>query len=49
MMLEHYGVTEANWRDALARPAGPGGSDPGHFGISESPVLHGTGGGCAGH
>jgi NAD(P)-dependent dehydrogenase (short-subunit alcohol dehydrogenase family) len=41
MMLEHYGVTEANWRDALARPARPGGLDPGHFGISESPAFTG--------
>jgi hypothetical protein len=31
MMLEHYGVSEANWRDAL----------PGHFGISETPTYTG--------
>jgi NAD(P)-dependent dehydrogenase (short-subunit alcohol dehydrogenase family) len=30
MMLEVYGVTEANWRDA-----------PGHFGISETPTFTG--------
>ncbi|SCL14389.1 SDR family oxidoreductase [Micromonospora inyonensis] len=33
MMLEHYGVTEENWRDALAR-------EP-HFAISETPALVG--------
>ncbi|NIH86471.1 SDR family oxidoreductase [Amycolatopsis granulosa] len=32
-MLEHYGVTAENWRDALAK-------EP-HFGISESPVFVG--------
>ncbi|CAN5524984.1 SDR family oxidoreductase [soil metagenome] len=31
MMLEHYGVTEDNWRDG----------DPGHFGISETPTFTG--------
>ena len=31
MMLENYGVSEANWRDAL----------PGHFGISETPTYTG--------
>jgi NAD(P)-dependent dehydrogenase (short-subunit alcohol dehydrogenase family) len=31
IMLEHYGVSEANWRDAL----------PGHFGISETPTYTG--------
>jgi NAD(P)-dependent dehydrogenase (short-subunit alcohol dehydrogenase family) len=30
MMLEVYGVTEANWRDV-----------PGHFGISETPTFTG--------
>jgi NAD(P)-dependent dehydrogenase (short-subunit alcohol dehydrogenase family) len=34
-MLEHYGVAEANWRDATAR-------EP-HFCISESPTLVGRG------
>ncbi|MFE0591471.1 SDR family oxidoreductase [Micromonospora echinospora] len=33
MMLEHYGVTEENWRDALAK-------EP-HFAISETPALVG--------
>ena len=41
MMLEHYGVTEANWRDALDRPFTPPSPDPGHFGISESPTFTG--------
>ena len=31
IMLENYGVSEANWRDAL----------PGHFGISETPTYTG--------
>ena len=34
-MLEHYGVTESNWRDATAR-------EP-HFCISESPSFVGRG------
>ncbi|GAB2828891.1 SDR family oxidoreductase [Actinocorallia aurea] len=33
LMLEHYGVTEANWRDALA-------AQP-HFAISETPLYVG--------
>ncbi|MFD4397412.1 SDR family oxidoreductase [Kitasatospora sp. NPDC058478] len=33
IMLEHFGVTEENWRDAVAR-------EP-HFGISESPYFVG--------
>jgi NAD(P)-dependent dehydrogenase (short-subunit alcohol dehydrogenase family) len=33
MMLEHFGVTEENWRDALAK-------EP-HFAISETPALVG--------
>lgn len=33
IMLEHFGVTEENWRDALAQEA--------HFGISESPYFVG--------
>ncbi|MFE7528709.1 SDR family oxidoreductase [Kitasatospora sp. NPDC057542] len=33
IMLEHFGVTEENWRDALAQEA--------HFGISESPYYVG--------
>jgi NAD(P)-dependent dehydrogenase (short-subunit alcohol dehydrogenase family) len=40
MMLEHYGVTEDNWREATTRPAG-GPVDPGHFAISESPTYVG--------
>ena len=41
MMLEHFGVTEENWRDALRRPAGPGTPDMGHFAISETPRFTG--------
>jgi NAD(P)-dependent dehydrogenase (short-subunit alcohol dehydrogenase family) len=41
MMLEHFGVTEANWRDVLARRAEPPHPDPGHFGISETPTYTG--------
>jgi NAD(P)-dependent dehydrogenase (short-subunit alcohol dehydrogenase family) len=41
MMLEHYGVTEANWRDVLDRPFEPPYPDPGHFGISETPRFVG--------
>jgi NAD(P)-dependent dehydrogenase (short-subunit alcohol dehydrogenase family) len=41
MMLEHHGVTEANWRDALARPAEPPAPEPGHFAISETPTYTG--------
>jgi NAD(P)-dependent dehydrogenase (short-subunit alcohol dehydrogenase family) len=41
MMLENYGVTEANWRDVLARTAEPPYPDPGHFGISETPTFTG--------
>jgi NAD(P)-dependent dehydrogenase (short-subunit alcohol dehydrogenase family) len=33
LMLEHYGVTEANWREALARQP--------HFAISETPLYVG--------
>jgi len=41
MMLDNYGVTEANWRDVLARPVTPPYPDPGHFGISETPTFTG--------
>ena len=41
MMLENYGVTEANWRDALDRPFEPPFPDPGHFAISETPRFTG--------
>lgn len=41
MMLENHGVTEATWRDAVARPAEPPYPDPGHFGISETPTFTG--------
>jgi NAD(P)-dependent dehydrogenase (short-subunit alcohol dehydrogenase family) len=41
MMLEHHGVTEANWRDALAQPFTAPYPDPGHFGISETPTFTG--------
>jgi NAD(P)-dependent dehydrogenase (short-subunit alcohol dehydrogenase family) len=33
LMLEHFGVSEANWRDAF----GPGGAAPPGFAVSESP------------
>ncbi|SEF81363.1 NAD(P)-dependent dehydrogenase, short-chain alcohol dehydrogenase family [Thermomonospora echinospora] len=33
LMLDHYGVTEANWRDALAKQP--------HFAISETPAFVG--------
>ena len=39
MMLEHYGVTEENWREVLDRPVQPPYPDPGHFGISETPTV----------
>jgi NAD(P)-dependent dehydrogenase (short-subunit alcohol dehydrogenase family) len=42
MMLEHYGVTEATWRDATERPStGKPEFHPGHFGISETPTFSG--------
>ncbi|HEY8524762.1 MAG TPA: SDR family oxidoreductase [Acidimicrobiales bacterium] len=41
MMLDHYGVTEENWRDAIHREVEPPEPDPGHFGISESPHFIG--------
>ena len=41
IMLEHYGVTEDNWRDALDRPYQPPFPHPGHFGISETPAFTG--------
>ncbi len=41
MMLDNYGVTEANWRDVLARPAEAPYPDPGHFAISETPTFTG--------
>jgi NAD(P)-dependent dehydrogenase (short-subunit alcohol dehydrogenase family) len=41
MMLDHYGVTEGNWRDVLDRPVEPPHPDPRHFGISETPRFVG--------
>jgi NAD(P)-dependent dehydrogenase (short-subunit alcohol dehydrogenase family) len=41
MMLDNYGVNEANWRDVLHRPFEPPYPDPGHFGISETPRFTG--------
>jgi NAD(P)-dependent dehydrogenase (short-subunit alcohol dehydrogenase family) len=41
MMLDHYGVTEANWRDVLDRPHQPPFPDPRHFAISETPTFTG--------
>jgi NAD(P)-dependent dehydrogenase (short-subunit alcohol dehydrogenase family) len=38
MMLDNFGVAEANWRDALARPAADAGPRaPADFALSESP------------
>ena len=41
MMLDNYGVTEADWRDVLARPVQPPYPDPGHFAITETPRFTG--------
>ncbi|MFD4401209.1 SDR family oxidoreductase [Nocardia sp. NPDC058499] len=41
MMLDSFGVTEDNWRDALSQSAEPPYPDPGHFGISETPRFVG--------
>ena len=41
MMLENYGVTEANWLDATTRTADGSPTDPGHFAISETPRYTG--------
>jgi NAD(P)-dependent dehydrogenase (short-subunit alcohol dehydrogenase family) len=41
MMLEHYSVTEENWREVLDRPHEEPYPDPGHFGISETPRFTG--------
>jgi NAD(P)-dependent dehydrogenase (short-subunit alcohol dehydrogenase family) len=41
MMLEAYQVTEANWRDVMARPHEEPYPNPGHFGISETPRFVG--------
>ncbi|HLM64968.1 MAG TPA: SDR family oxidoreductase [Acidimicrobiales bacterium] len=41
MMLENYGVAEANWRDALTRERAEDHPDPGHFAISETPTFTG--------
>lgn len=41
LMLEHYGVTEADWTDATRREPHPDHPDPGHFAISESPAYVG--------
>jgi NAD(P)-dependent dehydrogenase (short-subunit alcohol dehydrogenase family) len=41
MMLDIYGVTEDNWRDVMDRPHDRDGPDPGHFGISETPLYTG--------
>jgi NAD(P)-dependent dehydrogenase (short-subunit alcohol dehydrogenase family) len=41
LMLDHYGVTEDNWRDVLQRPHQPPFPDPGHFAISETPRFVG--------
>jgi hypothetical protein len=37
MMLDNFGVSEANWRDALNRAAGDSPSAPPDFALSESP------------
>jgi NAD(P)-dependent dehydrogenase (short-subunit alcohol dehydrogenase family) len=41
MMLDNYGVSEANWRDVMARPHEAPYPHPGHFGISETPRFTG--------
>ena len=41
LMLEHHGVTEANWRDATRGGSDGVHPDPGHFGISETPLFTG--------
>lgn len=41
LMLEHYGVAESNWRDAVRRPHQPPAPHPGHFAISETPRFTG--------
>jgi NAD(P)-dependent dehydrogenase (short-subunit alcohol dehydrogenase family) len=41
IMLEHFGVTEANWRDAIA--AGPAATAPPDFALSESTRFVGRG------
>ena len=37
MMLDNFGVSEENWRDAVSPPAGAQPSAPPDFGLSESP------------
>ena len=37
MMLDNFGVAEANWRDALDRTAADGRRAPADFALSESP------------
>jgi len=41
LMLEHYGVTEETWRDATRGESDGVHPDPGHFGISETPLYTG--------
>jgi NAD(P)-dependent dehydrogenase (short-subunit alcohol dehydrogenase family) len=41
MMLDHYGVSEDDWHDVMARPHEEPYPDPGHFGISETPRFTG--------
>jgi NAD(P)-dependent dehydrogenase (short-subunit alcohol dehydrogenase family) len=41
LMLEHYGVTEENWRDATRAESDGVHPDAGHFGISETPTYTG--------
>lgn len=41
MMLDVFGVTEDNWRDATMRPKADGEPDPADFGISETPAMLG--------
>jgi hypothetical protein len=41
MMLEHYGVTEENWRDALDRAPDDGPAAPPGFAASETPRFAG--------
>ena len=41
MMLDSFGVTEANWLDAISRPAAEGEPAPADFGVSETPAMIG--------
>lgn len=42
-MLDTFGVTEANWRDAIDPPEGSSASAPPDFALSETPRFVGRG------